>query len=84
MSKNTLVIFILWILLQIVVEVNSQMAPSKPIVVFGHTATFVKNKLYILGGLNLKKYSVRKEFFYLDVSVPFPFNTQNLLWKDFS
>ncbi|CAG8721692.1 19549_t:CDS:2 [Rhizophagus irregularis] len=50
MSKNTLVNFILWILLQIVVEVNSQLAPSKPIVVFGHTATFVKNKLYILGG----------------------------------
>ncbi|CAB4414087.1 unnamed protein product [Rhizophagus irregularis] len=80
MSKNTLDNFILWILLQIIVEVNSQMTPSKPSVVFGHTATFVKNKLYILGGLNLKKYSVGKEFFYLDVSVLF--NTQNLLWKD--
>src|SRR6185369_1328256 len=39
-----------------------------------HTATLIGNKLYILGGVN------SREFFYLDVSVPF--NTQNLLWND--
>ncbi|GBC15800.2 hypothetical protein GLOIN_2v1780468 [Rhizophagus irregularis DAOM 181602=DAOM 197198] len=83
MSKNSLVnnFIILWILLQvIIIEVNCQMAPIKPSVSFDHTATFIDNKLYILGGLNIKENYVGKEFFYLDVSVPF--NTQNLLWKD--
>ncbi|PKC05400.1 galactose oxidase [Rhizophagus irregularis] len=86
MSKNSLVnnFIILWILLQvIIIEVNCQMAPIKPSVSFDHTATFIDNKLYILGGLNIKENYVGKEFFYLDVSVPFaPFNTQNLLWND--
>ncbi|CAB4414089.1 unnamed protein product [Rhizophagus irregularis] len=82
MSKNSLVdnFIILWILLQVIVEVNCQMAPFKPSVSCDHTATLIDNKLYILGGLDLKQNSVGKEFFYLDVSVPF--NTQNLLWKD--
>jgi N-acetylneuraminic acid mutarotase len=82
MSKNSLVnnFIILWILLQVIVEVNCQMAPFKPSVSYDHTATLIDNKLYILGGRNLKENYVGKEFFYLDVSVPF--NTQNLLWKD--
>ncbi|CAB4444258.1 unnamed protein product [Rhizophagus irregularis] len=45
-----------------------------------HTATLVDDKLYILGGY--KSLEVGKDFFYLDVSVPFI--TRNLLWKDLS
>ncbi|CAB4393083.1 unnamed protein product [Rhizophagus irregularis] len=46
----------------------------------GHTATFIDNKLYILGGYEDGR--VRKDFFYIDFSVPF--NTQNLITKDLS
>ncbi|GES82066.1 hypothetical protein GLOIN_2v1834755 [Rhizophagus clarus] len=82
MSRNSLVYFtILWILLQVLVEVNCQMTPFKPSVRFDHTATFIANKLYILGGLDYNKNPVN-EFFYLDVSVPF--NTQELSWQDLS
>jgi N-acetylneuraminic acid mutarotase len=56
------------------------MTPFKPIVSSRNTATLVDNKLYILGGYNSNEKPVGKEFFYLDVSVPF--NTQNLLWHD--
>ncbi|RGB34618.1 hypothetical protein C1646_668381 [Rhizophagus diaphanus] len=41
-----------------------------------HTATLINDKLYILGG------DVGRDFFYLDVSVPF--NTQKLLWNELS
>ncbi|GES82045.1 hypothetical protein GLOIN_2v1834755 [Rhizophagus clarus] len=82
MSRISLVYFtILWILLQVLVEVNCQMTPFKPSVFYGHTATLINNKLYVLGGLNFNGNPV-KEFFYLDVSVPF--NTQELSWKDLS
>uniref|UniRef100_U9U221 Galactose oxidase n=1 Tax=Rhizophagus irregularis (strain DAOM 181602 / DAOM 197198 / MUCL 43194) TaxID=747089 RepID=U9U221_RHIID len=57
------------------------MTPFKPSVYSHHTATLIDNKLYILGGYNLKTNRV-KEFFYLDVSVPF--NTQELSWQDLS
>uniref|UniRef100_U9U583 Galactose oxidase n=1 Tax=Rhizophagus irregularis (strain DAOM 181602 / DAOM 197198 / MUCL 43194) TaxID=747089 RepID=U9U583_RHIID len=54
MLKNSLVNFtLLWILLQVLVEVNCQMTPFKPSVVWCHTATLIDNKLYILGGLDL-------------------------------
>ncbi|POG66545.1 hypothetical protein GLOIN_2v1482277 [Rhizophagus irregularis DAOM 181602=DAOM 197198] len=80
MLKNSLVNFtLLWILLQVLVEVNCQMTPFKPSVVWCHTATLIDNKLYILGGLDLSNKPV-KEFFYLDISVPF--DTQQLLWQD--
>ena len=52
---------------------------------FGHTATLIDNKLYILGGQSIaeeKSAIVGKGFFYLDVAVEF--NTQNLLWHDLS
>jgi hypothetical protein len=57
------------------------MVPFKPIGYFRHTATLIDNRLYILGGrLNVNESS--KDFFYLDVSVPF--NTQELSWQDLS
>jgi hypothetical protein len=81
MSRKFSVYFILWVLLQVIVKVNCQMTPFKPSVYYGHTATLIDNKLYILGGRDLNRNQV-KEFFYLDVSVPF--NTQELFWKDLS
>ncbi|PKY48539.1 galactose oxidase [Rhizophagus irregularis] len=87
MLKNSLVNFtLLWLLLQVVlVEVNCQMTPFKPSALNCHTATFIDNKLYILSGLikpSPKSYKSVKEFFYLDVSVPF--NTRELSWQDLS
>ncbi|RIA85743.1 hypothetical protein C1645_830334 [Glomus cerebriforme] len=58
------------------------MTPFKPGVIFQHTATLIDDKLYILGGVDAKNNVILKDFFYLDVSVPF--NTQNLLWQDLS
>ncbi|RIA87841.1 hypothetical protein C1645_853641 [Glomus cerebriforme] len=81
MSKSSLIYFILWILLQVLVEVNCQMSP-KPSVLTRHTATFIDNKLYILGGRDLSDQLVGQEFFYLDFSAPF--NTLSLLWQDLS
>ncbi|PKK59334.1 hypothetical protein RhiirC2_794975 [Rhizophagus irregularis] len=57
------------------------MTPFKPSVYYRHTATLIDNKLYILGGWDLNDIPL-KEFFYLDVSVPF--NTQELSWQDLS
>ncbi|RIA84167.1 hypothetical protein C1645_832675 [Glomus cerebriforme] len=74
---------ILWIFFQLLVEINCQMTPFKPMPRDLHTATVIDNKLYILGGnSDVKGSTVGKDFFYLDVSVTF--NTQNLLWKDLS
>ncbi|EXX51069.1 uncharacterized protein OCT59_002184 [Rhizophagus irregularis] len=56
------------------------MTPYKPMERSRHTATLIDDKLYILGGY--KPLEVGKDFFYLDVSVPFI--TRNLLWKDLS
>jgi hypothetical protein len=81
MSRNSSVYFILWVLVQVLVKVNCQMTPFKPSVYYDHTATLIDNKLYILGGIDLNGKRV-KEFFYLDVSVPF--NTQELSWQDLS
>ncbi|GBB97687.1 hypothetical protein RclHR1_03040004 [Rhizophagus clarus] len=60
------------------------MTPYVPEKRDAHTATLIDNKLYILGGYAGKyaKTDAGKDFFYLDVSVPF--NTQHLLWKDLS
>src|SRR5881227_807206 len=71
MLKNSLTYFVLWILFQLLVKVNCQMMRNR----IHHTATFIDNKLYILGGID-----TRKEFIYLDFSVKF--NTKNLLWHD--
>ncbi|RIA85744.1 hypothetical protein C1645_879106 [Glomus cerebriforme] len=82
MSKNSLIYFLLWILFQLLFEVNCQMTPFKPGVINRHTTTLIDNKLYILGGKDAKDNAIPKDFFYLDVSVTF--NTQNLLWLDLS
>src|SRR4051812_39933660 len=80
MSKTFLVNFIIWILIQVLVEVNCQMIPFKPSEFSRHTATYIDNKLYILGGLNTIPENPLKQFFYLDVSMPF--DTQKLSWQD--
>jgi len=80
--KNLKYTTLLWLLFEFLIEINCQMIPNKQPRSF-HTATLVNNKLYILAGdSNSKIADTGKDFFYLDVSVPF--NTKNLLWKDLS
>ncbi len=76
MSKNSLIYIVLWILIQLLIEINCQMTPFKPLGRELHTATLINDKLYILSGRRDDK----KQFFYLDVSISF--NTQELLWHD--
>ncbi|GBB96546.1 hypothetical protein RclHR1_02780009 [Rhizophagus clarus] len=65
------------------VEVNCQMTPFKPSVLLcGHTATLIDEKLYILDGYDIYGNQAVNQFFYLDVSVQF--NTQELSWRDLS
>src|SRR3954468_5787825 len=70
-------IILLWLLFQLLVEINCQMKPKQRTF---HTATHINSKLYVLGGEYLTANVESKDFFYLDVSVSF--NTQNLLWQD--
>src|SRR5581483_498627 len=82
MPQNSLIhfIFILWLLLQLSVEINCQpnFIPKQR---QWHTSTLVGSKLYILDGVYLANTSLDiNEFFYLDVSVPF--NTKNLSWQN--
>src|SRR6266498_2285803 len=77
MLKNSLIYFVLWILLQLLIKVNCQMMR------YQHTATLIGNKLYILGGNGGSSdgpVGTIKEFIYLDFSVKF--NTKNLLWHN--
>lgn len=71
---NSLVyIIILWF----IIGVNCQMGR------YGHTATLIDKKLYILGGSSNGKFNdTGKHFFYLDVSASF--NTQEILWHNLS
>jgi N-acetylneuraminic acid mutarotase len=55
--------------------------PFKPSGTYAHTATFINNKLYILGGAFTSNSTLKREFFYLDTSVPFDTN-QELSWRD--
>src|SRR6266542_440207 len=81
MFKNSLTYIVLWLLIQLLIEINCQMAPFKPLQRTSHTATFIDDKLYILGGQQSDDDTIAgKQFFYLDVSVSF--NTQELLWND--
>jgi hypothetical protein len=75
MSKNSLLCFVLFLLFQLLVEVNCHVLPY-PDQSFtkADTATFIDNKLYFLGG----SITTGKEFFYLDFSAAF--NTRQLLW----
>ncbi|CAG8444271.1 11039_t:CDS:2 [Funneliformis caledonium] len=82
MSKDSLICIILWISIQLFVEVNSQINPSLRML---HTATLVDEKLYILGGQNINRKDedsgiIGKEYFYLNVSIPF--DTKKLIWND--
>ena len=80
MLQKSLTYITLWLLLQLLVEINCQTTPFKPEARISHTSTYIDNKLYILGGNNGTNDT--NDFFYLDVSVPF--NTQNLPWEDLS
>jgi hypothetical protein len=72
MLQKYLVYIVLWFLFQLLIEINCQQTPIE-----GHTATFIDNKLYILGG-----FPTGKGFFYINFSVPF--NTKKLLLNDLS
>jgi len=76
MSRNSSIFIILWLLIQLLIEVNCQTASFKPLQRELHTATFINGKLFILSGRGDDK----NQFFYLDVSDSF--NTQELLWND--
>src|SRR5437763_12169711 len=81
--NNPLIYITFSILLQLLVEVKSQTA-FKPDLRNFHTATFINDKLYILGGTippGTTK-SPKETFLYLDVSAPF--NTNELKWIDIS
>src|SRR5215216_3907027 len=75
-------IIILWIIIQYFMVIHCQTITFKPSQRYSHTATLIEDKLYILGGQNdlITNNGVGKEFFYLDVSVPF--NAQGILWHD--
>ena len=85
MSLNYIIYIALCILLQFLVEVKSQKTILNPDLRRSHTATFVNDKIYILGGeippSNSGK-SPKETFMYLDVSAPF--NTNELKWIDLS
>ena len=70
----------LWLLFQLLVEINCQ--TFKPVQRADHTATLIDNKLYILSGTDLITFNDTKDFFYLDASTSF--NTQDILWNDLS
>ncbi|CAG8699718.1 4164_t:CDS:2 [Funneliformis caledonium] len=81
MSKTKTIYIILWLLIQLLIEVNSQTNPFIPIQRYGHTATIIDSKIYFLGGRDVVDTDRSgREFFYFEVSGPF--NTQNILWHD--
>ena len=81
MSRKFLMYITLWLLFLLLVEINCQ--NFKPGMRTDHTATLINSKLYILSGrFPNSLFYYLKDFFYLDVSVPF--NTQELLWNDLS
>ncbi|CAI2165723.1 10974_t:CDS:2 [Funneliformis geosporum] len=84
MPKKYLVCFITLQLLFVIHSINSQSTSFIPTKRYEHSATFIGNKLYILGGLSLSpKVSAKtigKEFFYLDFSASF--DNQKLTWND--
>ncbi|RIA96740.1 hypothetical protein C1645_814924 [Glomus cerebriforme] len=85
MLKNSLVYLILFNLIQFwSVEIDC-FQPSQR---YLHTATFIDNKLYILGGrdkLDTSIETIGKDFFYRDFSTSsVNFNSQELSWLDLS
>ncbi|CAG8514386.1 1360_t:CDS:2 [Funneliformis caledonium] len=81
MSKNNYIHIVSWVLIQLLIKINCQNVLFKPTKRSSHTSTLIDGNLYILGGRDeLFTRRIGKEFFYLDVTVPF--NTQNILWHD--
>ncbi|CAB4376982.1 unnamed protein product [Rhizophagus irregularis] len=74
-----------WMIFQIIFEVvKSQIKSLQPQERISHTATYINNKLYILGGESITTNPTTneialKEFFYLDCSKSF--DTTNLSWE---
>src|SRR5581483_6049657 len=79
---NNLLIYITFIILfQFLIDVNSQSTTFKPDLREAHTATFINDKLYILGGSIVgTKLSPKEEFLYLDFPTPFKANVNKLEW----
>ena len=83
MFKETLIYILLWLLIQLLIEINCQIVPFRPLRRYRHTATLIDNKLYILGGaISLTSLVYSNDFFYLDFSGPF--NTKELPWRELS
>ncbi len=86
MPRNSSKYVVLWFLIQLLIEINCQMTPFKPLQRELHTATLIDDKLYILGGIRDVDgiddidTIAGNQFFYLDASVSF--NTQELSWND--
>src|ERR1041384_4137673 len=79
--NNPLIHITLCILLQFLVEVKPQTTSFKLNLREAHTATFIDDKLYILGGVVPSNYSSPKEtFLYLDFSPPFKTSADKLKW----
>src|SRR5437868_1579138 len=69
---------ILWFSFQLLV--NCQIIPQQR---QWHTATYIDDKLYIMGGAPLDNITIGlNDFFYIDVSGPF--NTNKLSWQNLS
>src|ERR1700722_10541232 len=82
---NYIIYITFCILLQLLVEVKSQTTIFKPDLREDHTATFINDKLYILGGAIppfANKASPQQTFLYLDCSTSFI--TNELEWVDLS
>src|ERR1044072_221679 len=82
--SSSLIYIAFGIFLQFLVEVRSQTTIFNPDLRVAHTATFINNKLYILGGAipSVDTKSPKETFLYLDFSAPF--TTNGLKWFDLS
>ena len=79
MQQKYLTYIILWLLFHLSVEVNCQPI-FRPKQRQWHTATFVRDRLYILDGVYLSNTTNDiSEYFYLDVSTSF--NTKSMSWQ---
>ncbi|CAG8638173.1 8495_t:CDS:2 [Funneliformis caledonium] len=55
MSRNYLIFNIIWLIIQRLIEVNCEIKPQRRI---HHSATYINNKLYILGGQDIDETDV--------------------------
>ncbi|CAB4414074.1 unnamed protein product [Rhizophagus irregularis] len=86
MIKNSSVYIVLWILIQLLVEINGQMRNFKPkfyddhLRRYLHTATFINSNLYILGGRSNYDNDTGKQFFYYNFDAPL--YVENMYWNN--